>query len=274
MKKTEKSLLEKLSTRIKNKFEIEEREKGRYKVDLLFENKLNDFHSHSYFSYEFALIHIINSYYDEVSKLDLNDFSNEEKEYLNDVYGIGNNNVRFFVDMDGVLAKFNNQLTSLDPLYEKGYFASLEPQKNVVDVVNKLIDDNVDVYILSAALDSDYAKGEKTEWINKYLPNLKNKKIIFTDYGSRKAAYIPGKIRENDILLDDYTKNLKQWVGGKAIKLVNDINDTNKSWDGDRVYYDDEKLYNTLVCEISLLEEAKDEIKFIAKHKDENEHIL
>lgn len=159
--------------------------------------------------------------------------------------------VRLFVDMDGTLAKFIPQDT-LEPLFEKDYFSSLEPMQNVVEAVNFLNvnDVGVDVYILSACLDTEFAKSEKNEWLDKYLPSIKPEQRIFVDYGENKSEVIPEGIRLTDFLLDDYTKNLNDWClsGGQGIKILNGINNRSNSWDGPRI--DHEKNSVTLKYEL------------------------
>jgi hypothetical protein len=60
--------------------------------------------------------------------------------------------------------------------------------------------------------------------------------------GANKTEFVPGGIREGDVLIDDYNKNLEEWraAGGTSVKFVNDINDRaliGKRWDGERVYF-------------------------------------
>lgn len=141
---------------------------------------------------------------------------------------------RLFVDMDGTLATFK-QLNTMEPLYEQGYFLNLEPMKNVVDGIHNIIRDypQIDVYVLSAVLsDSEYALQEKNAWLDKYLPELSAEKRIFSRCGDDKKNYVKGGVHSNDILLDDYTKNLFEWKPGKGIKLLNGINHTNRTWRG------------------------------------------
>lgn len=49
---------------------------------------------------------------------------------------------------------------------------------------------------------------------------------ISTKIGISKSEYIPGGIQSDDILWDDYNKNLEEWVanGGVAVKCKNNIN--------------------------------------------------
>ena len=149
------------------------------------------------------------------------------------------NRERIFVDMDGVLAKFNH-VQSEEELYEKGYFAQLEPLPTVVDGMKQYIKEHPDkdIYILSAYLtESPYALQEKNEWLDRYLPEIQSDHRIFCPCGKQKANYIIGGIKETDILIDDYTKNLEQWKqqGGIGVKLLNGINGNYGTWQDYRV---------------------------------------
>lgn len=149
---------------------------------------------------------------------------------------------RLFVDMDGTLAEFQ-KVSAMEELYERGYFAQLPPQQNVVDTLRLLIHttSSVDVFILSSVLfDSRFAMEEKNGWLNKYLPEIDRAHRIFLPCGESKAGYVPGTLREGDCLLDDYTKNLVDWnrAGGRGIKLLNGINHTQRSWSGARISID------------------------------------
>lgn len=144
--------------------------------------------------------------------------------------------MRIFVDMDGTLAKWNN--VEFEELFEEGYYRNLEPNMKILNEVNHLIRQGEDVYILSAYLtESDYAKKEKQEWVNQYLPELPKEKQIFVPYGTNKAEYLKehySPITNQDYLIDDYTKNLLEWkeYGGIGIKYLNGINHTKGTWKG------------------------------------------
>lgn len=142
---------------------------------------------------------------------------------------------RVFFDMDGTMAKWK-EATAIEEMYEKGFFAELEPHNNVIEMVNNLADHpKYEVYILTAYFtDSNYAKAEKLQWNKKYAPKIDKKHIIFCPCGTNKSKWVPGGIRATDILLDDYTFNLNDWVksGGIAIKLRNGINGTKGTWQG------------------------------------------
>lgn len=146
---------------------------------------------------------------------------------------------RLFVDMDGTLAEFKT-VDTLETLYEKDYFINLKPNENVLGAIKQLIADNdFDVYILSAYLtDSRYALEEKNAWLDKYLPELPQEKRLFVPCGTEKSVAVPGLIRPDDYLLDDYTKNLSEWEPpARGIKLINGINHTNGTWQGDKIQF-------------------------------------
>lgn len=146
---------------------------------------------------------------------------------------------RLFVDMDGTLAEFKT-VDTLETLYEKDYFINLKSNENVLGAIKQLIAENdFDVYILSAYLtDSRYALEEKNAWLDKYLPELPQEKRLFVPCGTDKSVAVPGLIRPDDYLLDDYTKNLSEWEPpARGIKLINGINHTNGTWQGDKIQF-------------------------------------
>lgn len=134
--------------------------------------------------------------------------------------------------MDGTLATW--AYVSQDVLQSDGYFANLAPQDNVLEAVKVLAKDN-EVFILSAYIqDSDYALRDKNLWLDKFMPFMSAEKRLFVPFGSDKFDYVPGGVRPDDVLLDDYTPNLVGWVAhsGTGVKLLNGINNTHKTWKG------------------------------------------
>lgn len=148
---------------------------------------------------------------------------------------------RLFVDMDGTLAVFT-PVDELETLYEQGYFLNLQPHENVVAAIKEIITKHpeIEVSILSAYLsDSKYALAEKNQWLDKYLPEIDSKHRVFVPCGTDKKEGIPNKIRKDDFLLDDYTKNLNDWQPpARGIKLLNGINHTRGTWPHDRIRHD------------------------------------
>ena len=151
---------------------------------------------------------------------------------------INYNKKRLFVDMDGVLAKWNS-VASLEELEAQGYFLNLEPQMNVVNAIKELINSSeFEVYILSACMDTPYAMVEKNEWLNKYLPEVNQSHRLFSAIGQDKKAIVPNGVCQNDFLLDDHTPNLMKWIEtGNGIKLINDVNNKTGSCTCPKVDY-------------------------------------
>jgi 5'(3')-deoxyribonucleotidase len=148
---------------------------------------------------------------------------------------------RLFVDMDGVLAEWR-AAASIEELHSKGYFLRLEPYYRILAAVKIVAPkEGVEVYTLSAYFeDSAYTVGEKQEWLDLYLPEISREggRRIFVPCGSDKSEAVPGGIRPDDVLLDDYPKNLLAW-GGVPVKA---INPHNSEWAGFMVRWDDHPL--------------------------------
>lgn len=140
---------------------------------------------------------------------------------------------RLFVDMDGTLAKFIDQTDTPGALLEPGYFESLPPQQNVVEAIKQLTKaPALEVYVLSAALDLPNAVPEKNAWLDAHLPEIDLEHRLFPAHNQLKSMFTPGGLRHSDILLDDYSRNLHDWVqaGGIGIKLLNGINNNHGTW--------------------------------------------
>lgn len=140
---------------------------------------------------------------------------------------------RVFIDMDGVLCEYRDGATE-EEMETKGYFSSLAPRYAMVDALNYLIQSTeAEVFILSAVLPQieNQAKDEKNAWLNKFMPAIDKSHRIFTLCGEDKVKAING-FNEKDVLCDDYSHNLSLWskAGGKAIKIINEINGKNGSF--------------------------------------------
>lgn len=146
------------------------------------------------------------------------------------------NKIKLFIDMDGVVCVF--KYAPLEQITSKGYFLSLEPMEKMIAAVKELSVE-YDTYILSSVFNDDHSVIEKQSWIMQYIPELQNK-AFFVPYGESKSDYIEKMFGEkvdcNAFLIDDFTRNLRQWKG-TGIKLYNGINGTKKTWDGYSVNY-------------------------------------
>lgn len=142
--------------------------------------------------------------------------------------------VKIYWDLDGTLAKWKS--ATMDDLYKKDYFLTLDAENGLCRVANELGKrEDVDSYILTSYLsDSRYAKDEKMEWTVRNVGNLSDA-VIFVPYGSEKAAFVERlkhkKLNKSDVLIDDHSPNLIAWekAGGTAVKWCNGINNTRKS---------------------------------------------
>lgn len=203
------------------------------------------------------------------------EYSKEELRDWESLYHLPNvddgtipDHTRYFFDMDGVLAVFQQIKTDI-PLdeflgnKENHYYRTLPPQQNVVDLVNYLIEAGEDVYILSNSF-FDVIE-DKIDWLKEMCPNLNPNNIYITPYSSgtpiQKADFVEG-LNEKDILIDDYNKNLYDWekMGGTAVKLVNNINSINE--DFNYIHHTDSKevLYSNLKGIEYEIGESKDDV--------------
>ena len=142
---------------------------------------------------------------------------------------------RFFIDMDGVLALFEQ--ASIEEMTTPGFFISRKPVQNVIDMTDRLIEksgrEDIEVYVLSSYL-LPVSKAEKIAWNEKYT-HIPFENQIYVPYGESKAdAFMSiGGIRETDVLLDDFSPNLREWDKyGVGVKLYNGINGTKGTWKG------------------------------------------
>lgn len=137
--------------------------------------------------------------------------------------------IKIYIDMDGCIAKWNMD-ASIEDTFEPGYFAALEPDERLIDAV-KMLSEEYDVSILSAVYQDNHSMNDKITWLdNNGLGHLQR---IFVPYGQPKQKYIDQDF--TSILIDDYSKNLEEWILAKncyGIKYLNGINATKGMWNG------------------------------------------
>ena len=134
------------------------------------------------------------------------------------------------VDMDGCIAVWNEK-ASFEEVAEEGYFRNRIPQTNLLEALKILMKKGIDIRICSAAYQDGHSEADKRYWLKKHFIELPEEAIEIVPYGTKK----PGG--ENVFLIDDYTKNLKEFEG-IGIKFLNQINNNSfGSWDGYVISY-------------------------------------
>ena len=92
---------------------------------------------------------------------------------------------------------------------------------------------------------------DKIMWLHKWLPYIDIDHILISVTSKRDVVeYIHNhNLTKNDILIDDYNKNLIDWTkaGGTAIKYCNGINNP-ESFTGTKLFQSDsiENMFNTI----------------------------
>ncbi len=142
---------------------------------------------------------------------------------------------RIFFDLDGVLAVW--QHAPIEEVAMPGYFSALPEQENVVKAFKLMREcSDIELYILSSVFVNGHSEADKRTWVSVHL-NLPEAQQIYCPYGQEKAAALEkiGGADKSDVLLDDFSRNLRSWPG-IPIKLYNGINGTKGSWDGYSVH--------------------------------------
>ena len=137
--------------------------------------------------------------------------------------------VKVFVDLDGVLARWNAE-ASVEDTFTPGFFLTREPEPEAIAAVRLMREKGLDVYILSCVYQNGLAEPEKDVWLAK--AGLSDIPRIFVPYGKRKSDY--AGTADVSVLLDDYSRNLHEWKaeGNIGCKFYNGINGTHGTWDG------------------------------------------
>lgn len=123
-----------------------------------------------------------------------------------------NKKIDIYFDMDGVFAEYD--IGNFD-------YNTIRPINSVINVMKKLIEDNINVMVLSICKNNNIVD-EKYEWISKYLPFLDKEKCVFLskeEYPSfesneLKSNYLKDNINKDNIniLVDDDILVIKKIV--------------------------------------------------------------
>jgi 5'(3')-deoxyribonucleotidase len=93
-----------------------------------------------------------------------------------------------------------------DYINEKGFFRDLPVIEGSVEALQKL-QENHDVYIVSAALEFRNSLEDKVDWLGEHFPFISWKNIVFCG----------DKIIKADVLIDDRIKNFAGFEGRKLL---------------------------------------------------------
>ena len=88
-------------------------------------------------------------------------------------------------------------------VFTEGFFLTLPVMPGAIEAVKKL-QDNFEVYIVSAAMEFPLSLTEKLAWLNKHFPFITWQNIIFCGDKS---------IINTDCMIDDHIKNLDYFKG-------------------------------------------------------------
>ena len=94
---------------------------------------------------------------------------------------------KLFLDMDGTIAKFNSKKNALQRFdNEVGFFASLKPFAHLDSIDYLIVNNIVEVFVISAS-PNEQADKDKMTWLETHLPNLAKENICFCRIGTNKA---------------------------------------------------------------------------------------
>lgn len=160
----------------------------------------------------------------------------------------------YYFDMDGVVAEYKKEAyTGEDPLWlrkNQHYFRDLNPDRKMLEVIDRMHQRSRytgdRIYLLTSipmngAIFNEHFH-DKISWAGTWLPYLGIDAILISVTSKRDAVeYIQNhQLSSNDILIDDYNKNLVDWQthGGISVKYCNGQNNP-ESFTGPKIYRDD-----------------------------------
>ena len=160
----------------------------------------------------------------------------------------------YYIDMDGVYVKYETDAyVGENPRYlrkNEHYYLNCKPDRKMLEVVDELhrkckyTGDDM-FFLTSLAINGAIFNEQfhdKISYINHWAPYMDINHILISVTSKREAVeYIKNHVlTKDDILIDDYNKNLIDWelAGGTAIKYCNDINNPD-SFDGLKLYHTD-----------------------------------
>ena len=177
---------------------------------------------------------------------------------------------KFFFDMDGVLAEYKRGCDEND-LSKKGYFRNLLPEENMIKALQMLLENSealgLRLCVLTKVYPSrfPYSLREKEEWRQAFLPDLYDSEFIMVngeecEKSEAITALLGAGLNQDYFLIDDYNPNLAEWAaaGGTPVQYVNAINDTHRSFVGNRLSYQmtPQEIYDAILTMAGILTPA------------------
>lgn len=146
--------------------------------------------------------------------LKIDDCFNKQKELANSFEVIEYyTNKHIFLDMDGVLTEYQDLITMGHPMdyVTTNIFGISKPVKPIIETIRKKFKDS-ELYILSASPNSICNK-QKTDWLKKHLPEIKEENIYFVGNKEHKAVMLSQlaiklKLKSKDCLFIDDTHSI------------------------------------------------------------------
>lgn len=168
--------------------------------------------------------------------------------------------------MDGVLVRYDRDgYKGENPLYMQPgahYFRNLPPDRNALALIDRLYcrsrytGDNISTLTsipMNGLIFNEHLH-DKILWNQDWVPYMSIENVLVSvtsTYSKRDVAEFINnrKLTKDDILIDDYNKNLIEWQmgGGTSVKYCNGINSP-ESFDGPCIHHTDsvDKMLYTL----------------------------
>lgn len=129
--------------------------------------------------------------------------------------------INFYFDVDGVLADFHSVYDhkNRDASLTYEFIRNLKPFEMNIQLVKQLIAEGHKVYISTRVANKNTQRA-RIEWINEYLPEIPNYRIITILDEEKKQKHEKMKTKTG-ILIDDKKDICRKWerAGHKAIWL-------------------------------------------------------
>lgn len=130
--------------------------------------------------------------------------------------------INVYINVDTFIS--SGSITNISNIYKQGFFLNRKPITNILEAFKKMgRSDEMQIYVISYYPESVYAKNERNQWIDRFLPEIEENQRIFLPYGKKNLNVYKSK----DVLIDSNYENLSEWQG-IGIAIGND----SEQWNG------------------------------------------